>query len=57
MTGKCSTPRCEYPPERMHGKSKVCYICYLERTASSVRKVQRTMKADSHTRSMFGGAS
>lgn len=53
MTGRCSTPRCDYPPVTLLGKSKVCRVCYLERTAAGVRRVQSTMKADKHTREMF----
>jgi hypothetical protein len=54
MSGKCSVPRCDYDAERMRGKAKLCLGCYYEKTAIDVRRFQRTMKADKHTRPMFG---
>lgn len=48
----CSEPATHY---REQGGKAVpyCEICYLEKTAIDVRKVQHTMATDAHTRGMF----
>ena len=52
-TPKCATRDCDYDATRTLGKSRLCDICYLERTAVDVRRVLRTMDADAHTSEMF----
>ena len=51
----CRAKDCDYEATREIKGVRYCEICYLERTAADVRRVQRTLKADHFTRDMFGG--
>ena len=50
----CQQTGCDYEAVRETRGKKYCEVCYLEKTAVDVRKVQRTLAADSHTADMFG---
>jgi len=56
--GTCRATGCSQPATHYREQNGTavpyCEICYLERTAVDVRRVQRTLRADAYTANMFG---